>query len=69
MAADVPVRAGDLWLNDQSGKHGGWVVRVVRVTPLSVEFEVLRGPSRSLKSRHRKPRRAFLRDFKPRRAA
>lgn len=69
MALDLPVRPGDLWLSDQSSKHGGWVVRVRRVTPLSVEYEVVRGPARSLKSRHWKARQGFLRTFKPRQAA
>ena len=69
MAVELPVRAGDPWRNDQAGKRGGWIARVLRVTPPSVELEVVRGPSRSLTCRHREPGWAFLHDVKPRRPA
>jgi hypothetical protein len=69
VTTELPLRAGDLWLNDQCGKHGGWAVRVPRMTPPSVGFEVVRGLSRSLESRHRRRRRALVRDFEPRTAA
>lgn len=46
--------------------HRGWKVLILAVNEHRVSFEVLGGPGKSLRSRHRLPMDAFISCYQPR---